>query len=165
MVAIIVMACVIIGVVLASGLRQSGPGYRRRAVMTGNEVEFYGRLARAVPGMHVCPQVAMHALIEATAANSNARLIDFRRISQKVVDYAVFDDKWRLVVVVELDDRTHDRHKDAARDAYLASAGVPTLRYQSKSKPLAAQIAVDVAETAKVAPAQQLAGRPHVAQK
>jgi len=127
--------------------------YRRRAVMTPNELEFFGRIARALPGMHVCPQVAMHALIEPTSPDAKVRLIDFRRISQKVVDYAIFDAQWTLVLVIELDDRTHVASRDAVRDGYMSSAGIRTLRYQSRSKPSEAQIAADVLGPREPAPA------------
>jgi hypothetical protein len=127
--------------------------YRRRAVMTPNEMEFYGRIARALPSMHVCPQVAMHALIEPTSPDAKLRLIDFRRISQKVVDYAIFDAQWALVLVIELDDRTHVASRDAIRDGYMSAAGIRTLRYQSRSKPGVAQIAADVLGPREPAPA------------
>ena len=127
--------------------------YRRRAVMTPNEMEFYGRIARALPGMHVCPQVAMHALIEPTSPDAKLRLIDFRRISQKIVDYAIFDAQWALVLVIELDDRTHVASRDAIRDGYMSAAGICTLRYQSRSKPGEAQIAADVLGPREPAPA------------
>jgi len=118
--------------------------YRKRPVMTPNEVEFFARLSRALPGMHVCPQVAMHALIEPTSMNGTTRLADFRRVSQKVVDYAVFDEQWLLVAIIELDDRTHVASRDAIRDRLTGAAGIRTLRYQSRAKPAQEQIAADV---------------------
>lgn len=137
---IVVMAAAAIAALLRSGR----PAYRARPIMTPNEREFYGRLQRALPGFHICPQVAMHALLEPTASQFEARRRAFWRISQKVVDYSLFDADWRLVCVVELDDRTHDRARDAVRDSYFASAGVRTLRYESRSKPSESEIAGQV---------------------
>jgi very-short-patch-repair endonuclease len=139
---ILVAAAIIASVLLSS--RPKAPAYRKRAVLTPNEVEFHGRLARALAGLHVCPQVAMHALIEPTALNSQTRLRDFRRVSQKIVDFAVFDAQWAIVLVIELDDRTHVASRDAVRDSYMSAAGIRTLRYQSRAKPSEAQIAADV---------------------
>lgn len=139
---ILIAGAIILFVLMPRSVRQ--PAYRRRAVMTPNEVEFFGRIARALPGLHVCPQVAMHALIEPTSTNAKTRLLDFRRVSQKVVDYAVFDAQWSVVVVIELDDRTHVASRDAARDGYMAAARIHTLRYQSRAKPTEAQLSADV---------------------
>jgi very-short-patch-repair endonuclease len=143
-VVIVMVALAIIVKTLAPSLFARGPAYRRKAIMTGNETEFIGRLRRALPDLHICPQVAMHALIEPTASNSKIRLRDFRRVSQKIVDYAVFDAQWAIVVVIELDDRTHDSLRDAARDGYLAAAGIRTLRFQSRAKPTEGEIRVQV---------------------
>lgn len=129
-------------VLIPAGPRQDA--YRKRQVMTPNEIEFFGRISRALPSMHVCPQVAMHALIEPTSTNSQARLVDFRRISQKVVDYTIFDAQWTIVAIIELDDRTHLAGRDAVRDSFTGAAGVRTLRYQSRSKPAESQIAADI---------------------
>lgn len=139
---ILVAIAIIMYVLVPPKLLQ--PTYRKRQVMTPNELEFYGRIVRALPGLHVCPQVAMHALIEPTSTNGKTRLMHFRRISQKVVDYAIFDAQWALVAVIELDDRTHVASRDAIRDGFMGSAGIRTLRYQSRSKPPDAQISVDI---------------------
>lgn len=86
----------------------------------------------------------MHALIEPTAVDITTRIHDFRRVSQKIVDYAVFDSLWATVLVIELDDRTHDGLRDTIRDGFMSAAGIQTLRYQSRSKPSEAKIAADV---------------------
>jgi len=139
---ILVAAAIIAYVLVASRLK--APPYRKRAIMTLNELEFHGRLVRALAGFHGCPQVAMHALIEPTSLNGETRLRDFRRVSQKIVDFAVFDAQWAIVLVIELDDRTHVASRDAVRDSYTSAAGIRTLRYQCRAKPSEAQIAADV---------------------
>lgn len=140
---IVLVAATAIAFVLVPA-RPRVAAYRKRRVMTPNEIEFYGRIIRALPGMYVCPQVAMHAVIEPTSSNSKTRLVDFRRISQKVVDYTVFDAQWSVVAIIELDDRTHVISRDAIRDGFTSAAGIRTLRYQSRAKPGEAQIAADV---------------------
>jgi hypothetical protein len=107
--------------------------------MTGNELEFFGRLCRALPRELVLPQVAMSALIEPVSRGKSYQS-DFRRISQKRVDYAIFTRDLRLLAIVELDDRTHRAGRDAVRDRMVASAGIRTLRFQSRRKPDEAQI-------------------------
>lgn len=132
-------------------VRQGPRQYRFKAqpVMTPNEVEFYGRLSRALPDCFVFPQVAMSALVAPRAMGKNARLAAFRSVSQKRVDYALLAKDFSLVCVVELDDRTHDKRRDARRDAYLASAGIKTVRWQSRGKPSEALIRQTVLSLAR----------------
>lgn len=126
--------------VLAVGGGAAGYRFRAQAVMTGNEAEFYGRLARALPECFVFPQVAMSALIEPRSMGRSRRLAAFRSISQKRVDFALLAKDFNVVCVVELDDRTHNPLKDAKRDAWLASAGIRTIRWGSRNKPSEAAI-------------------------
>lgn len=126
-----------------------------RKLVTGNETEFLGRLRRALPGLDVHPQVAMSALLDVNLPADHPEYWEVRRqFSMKTVDYVVTERKsQRVLAVVELDDRTHDskRDKDAMRDALLASAGIPTLRWDSRRKPNVAEIAASIARLAKPA--------------
>lgn len=115
------------------------PRYKPSRILTDNETEFYWRLRRALPDELIFPQVAMSALIQPATSGKQWRS-DFGRIAQKRVDFAIFNQMLELIAVVELDDRTHDAKKDAIRDAHLASAGVRTVRFQSKAKPDASAI-------------------------
>lgn len=115
--------------------------YAARPVMTENEREFFGRLTAAHRGGYVFPQVSMGALLE-PRAKGRAGLGTFRRISQKRVDYAVHDGDLSLICVVELDDRTHDARKDIERDQLLRSAGIQTLRWDSRPRPSVAEIRI-----------------------
>jgi very-short-patch-repair endonuclease len=124
--------------------------YRRRPLLTGNELEFYRRLRRALPQLQVLPQVAMAGLIEPDTRDARQHLDAFRRISQKRVDFAIARDDLSIVCVIELDDSTHDPDRDASRDAMMESAGICTLRYDSRRKPEPATIAADVGKAALV---------------
>ena len=115
------------------------PKYKAQAILTRNEAEFFQRLRRALPEAYIFPQVAMSALI-GPASQGKASLYDFRRIAQKRVDYAVYTRDLKIVAVIELDDRTHNAGRDAKRDAYLRSAGIRTVRFQSRAKPDEGQI-------------------------
>jgi len=125
------------------------PQYRARSLLTGNEIEFFRRLRRALPQEYIFPQVALSALIE-PRSRSEKHLRDFRRISQKRVDYAIYTSDLQLVAIVELDDRTHNRMADAQRDAFVASAGIRTLRFESRNKPTVEQIRAAVFPAAPV---------------
>jgi Protein of unknown function (DUF2726) len=115
--------------------------------MTANEWEFFGRIQRALPECTIFAQVAMSALMAPDRRDDRRRLAAFRMISQKRIDYAVFDQRQQLICVVELDDRTHVRALDIKRDGFLASAGITCLRWHSRNKPNPADIRSAVLES------------------
>lgn len=126
---------VVMGVLGTLKTRSQIGSYRRRQLMTANEQEFFGRLRTALPDYLIFPQVAMSAIIEASSSNQKRAHSDRLRIAQQRVDYLVVDARGDIVVVVELDDRTHSASKDRVRDERLLQAGINTIRFQSRNKP------------------------------
>ena len=108
--------------------------YKQVPLMTPNEIEFFGRLCRSLPGVHVFPQVAMAALITPVDSFQENRYA-YWKINEKRVDYAIYSRNMDLICIVELDDRMHNPEKDRERDQLTKSANVATLRWQSKAKP------------------------------
>lgn len=108
-----------------------------RAFMTGNEIEFYHRLTRALPEFHVFPQVSMGALVQPNVPSSHPQYWQIRgTFSQKVCDYVVCSrDSLAPLFLVELDDKTHDFGKDAKRDDIVAHGALWTVRFWSRAKP------------------------------
>jgi very-short-patch-repair endonuclease len=118
---------------------------RQKSVLTDNETEFFGRLQRALPDYEIWPQVSMGALLQPRVSMSKRDSWRLRREFQsKICDYVIAKKGvprgTGVVAVVELDDRTHDTKKDASRDAMLASAGIRTIRWESKQKPNESEI-------------------------
>lgn len=134
----IVMILVIGFVVVAA--RQGKYQYKAQKIMTGNELEFFLRLVRSNPDGYVFPQIAMSALIAPTSTRPKTRLAAFRAISQKRIDYAIYTKNMKLLCVVELDDKLHNAKADALRDGILESAGLITVRWNSKRKPTESEI-------------------------
>lgn len=112
--------------------------FKTKTLMTPNELEFLGRLESAAPEYRFCPQVAMGALLDPTAARKDGKAYMRARgmFAQKIVDFVAQDRKTGAVIaIIELDDRTHNGEKDGKRDAMLASAGYRIIRWNSKAKP------------------------------
>lgn len=128
----------------ASKSRAAKSPYGRKALLTANELEFFERLSEALPTYWVFPQVAMGALISVKGLQGAEAFKARSKFAQKIVDYVVCDRNLTVIALIELDDKTHSKTKDAARDALTYSAGYPTLRYSSSAKPYPAQIANDV---------------------
>ena len=128
---------------LIAALPRKNP-LKRKELLTANETEFFRRLKRALPGCEVMTQVSMGALLEPAVAEKDPRFWQLRRLfAEKICDYVVVRSgapRGRKLVVIELDDRTHNRAQDAARDALLAGVGIRTVRYESRNKPDEQQI-------------------------
>lgn len=139
------VAAVLVGVTLTKQGKERAGAYRRRNVMSENELEFFGRLVAALPDHYIFPQVAMSALLEAASSDKKTAHSDRLRIAQQRADYIVCTKNCDLVAVIELDDRTHSTAKDQLRDSRLEQAGIRTVRFQSRAKP-----AVDVLRAAIV---------------
>ena len=145
MLVLLLLAVTIVAIGQVAGRRRrKGGAYQSRALMTENEAEFFGRLIVALPDCYVFPQVALSALIQAATTDKKRAYSDHLRIAQQRVDYVVCDRGCQIIAVVELDDRTHSRAKDAVRDGRLLQAGIRTVRFQSRSKPTAEVIRAEV---------------------
>jgi hypothetical protein len=108
-------------------VRSRKPRYRRQPVMTANEREFYGRLVAACPDCQIWPQVPILALVRPDAKTGTR------------VDWVIARDM-EVLVIVELDDRSHDPRKDARRDQILRSCGYRVIRFASHRRPTPQQI-------------------------
>lgn len=124
-------------------VREKPVRYRTKAVLTGGQREFYSRLRRALPECHVCPQVAVSALIE-PAGMGKLRQRAVNALGGKRVDYAVFDEKMDLLAVVELVHRSRPSRIERAREACFSSAGIRTLRFQAKRMPSEGRIRTSI---------------------
>jgi hypothetical protein len=152
--AAVFIALVLIALTLARVKTSDRAGtYKQRALMTDNELEFFGRLVAALPDHYIFPQVAMSALLEASSSDKRMAHSDRLRIAQQRIDYVVCNKRCEVVAVVELDDRTHSRAKDKIRDSRLEQAAVKTVRFQSRQKPTADAIRAAVLAASTSAPA------------
>jgi len=125
----------------------STPGFKRKVLLTPNELEFLNRLEAAAPELRFHAQVSMGALIDPVVSRKEASEYFRARgmFSQKIVDYvAQRRADGAIVAVIELDDRTHDSDKDGKRDAMLVSAGYKVVRWNSKAKPALQAIRIEL---------------------
>lgn len=141
---LLLVAAVILATKLKSDKATIKETYQPRKLMTDNELEFFNRLVAALPGHYIFPQVSMLALIEPATTDQKKAHSDRLRIAQQRVDFVVGDKNGEVVVIVELDDRTHSSAKDKTRDARCKEAGIRTVRFNSKNKPTAEVIQASI---------------------
>ncbi len=151
MVSLVFIAPVVAALVLAALWRRV-PGwlgvrmapFTSRPLMTDNEIEFFGRLRKALPEYTIFSQVAMSGVLDVTLRKGEPGYWEARsKFDRKRMDYVVCTSGGeRVIAVVELDDRSHGgkRGEDAKRDAMLAKVGIRTVRFPSSPRPDGRQI-------------------------
>jgi very-short-patch-repair endonuclease len=96
--------------------------YRLRPLLSRGEFAFFTQLMRAVAGRWgISIKTRLADLIACETISRDET--EFRRISQKHVDFVVYD--WqsaRAIAVIELDDQSHAASDRAARDEFVDSA-------------------------------------------
>ncbi|HEX8911874.1 MAG TPA: DUF2726 domain-containing protein [Humisphaera sp.] len=132
---LVVIAVAIIGVAAwwsRSLFPQRLPYFPKEYLLSKGEQAFYRVLMHAVPGgMGISMKARLSDVIGCTAAGWRAGF--GAKISQKHVDFVIVDPvTTAILLVIELDDRTHELADRRARDVFvddaLAAAGVPILR-------------------------------------
>lgn len=129
------VAVVVLVAVLSSLFtgRRRMPYQRREDFLTPAELVFFRVLERAVAGnWYIFPKVRIGDLLAVTEGAENARGW-FARVAQKHVDFVLAGRQAvRPLLVIELDDASHQRKDRIERDAFvdeaLATAGLPILR-------------------------------------
>lgn len=132
-----------LGMVLAvwAGIN-SKPRFSPKPVLTKNEMEFYNRLRRALPEYAVFPQVALRAFVKPGSPSGTRRYWrESGLLGAKHCDFLIcHPTTLEVVTIIELDDRSHVKEQDEARDRMTAAAGYRTLRFESRKRPSVEQI-------------------------
>jgi hypothetical protein len=125
-----------------AGLLRMLPGftpglpYDRKPLLTAWERRALLAIRAQLPtGFYVCPQVRLADMLRFTGKDEFSRSIAVTKVASKSVDFAVVDlMSGDVVLVVELDDRTHDQPDRQRRDdfvnAVLERGGIPVRRFR-----------------------------------
>jgi hypothetical protein len=140
---VMVLAAVIaIVLLLIGGFKRNRPQgwrgstYKQKGLLSNPEQVMYWRLVEAYGNEKVIfSQVAFSQLIGVHGGTKNERYSKFAKARQKVADFVICNKDFSLYAIVEVDDKTHDAEKDAARDAITKEAGIKTFRFEVKSLP------------------------------
>ncbi|RUS67977.1 hypothetical protein CUZ56_00460 [Saezia sanguinis] len=103
----------------------------QRRIMTPREQKMYFVLKAALPELIVFTQVSFCALITAKSFASRATF------NRKFTDFVVCDYDLNVLVIIELDDWSHqgNEQRDADRDKLLADAGYQVVRFEDIPEP------------------------------
>jgi hypothetical protein len=127
-----------VGLAVAERLARAQRGGARlwpvysRPVLTEAERDFYARLRVAVPQYAVLCQVQISRFVEVRDVAD--RLGVRNRYDRLSADFVLCAEDFQPLLVIELDDSSHgrpaQRARDAKKDAVLAAAGVPIVHFR-----------------------------------
>ena len=110
-----------------------------KKVLTTSELAFYRKLINAldrIGGVDVMPQVSMAAIMDTRKGiDAQEARATRNRFDRKIIDFVVVDADTNVLLIIELDDWSHEgrEENDRLRDSITASAGYKTLRIKGKT--------------------------------
>lgn len=127
------LAILCLALVVGRGRRKPGfnpADYRAKALLSPWEVKALAEIQADLPrGYHDCPQVRLADAVQIVQRDPALRRAALNRVAKKSVDFAIIDGQGRIALVVELDDRSHDRSdrrdRDELVDAVLGRCAIP----------------------------------------
>lgn len=127
--------------------KQIGRYKAKRTLLTEPEQVLFHRLRQAFPDWHVFAQVSLNQLVAVapTVSDKRTRASLFNRINGKALDFVVCGADTSPLLIVELDDSSHnrkDRRKaDQQKDEALESAELRFVRVNVKKLPSTTELA------------------------
>lgn len=114
--------------------------YKSKKPLSNIEQITYWKLVEAVNNEKiVLSQVAFSSFIRTEGDRSEA-ISKFYKARQKVADFVICNKDFSISAIVEIDDKTHNKEKDEARDAMTKEAGIRTVRFEAKNLPTMEEI-------------------------
>ncbi len=138
---VVILVFLVLAALLSTAERKMGPTYAKTVLMSAPEREAYERLRLALPEYLIFAQVRVADFLE-PSRRTNAR--GSTHIRQLSADFVICDQAANVTGVVEIDDRSHDRHRqrqrDTKKDAACKSAGITVTRWRATKLPTPEQM-------------------------
>ena len=135
---VILVILAIIAIAIKSGRsKEEFNPYMGKPLMTAHELILYKKLNELLKNTNFIlgTQVCMGAIIKTKPGMDNSAYTSARnKFSKKIIDFVIADSKGKVLLIIELDDRSHNAKNDKERDKITAAAGYPTLRLLNAGK-------------------------------
>lgn len=98
--------------------------YQRKLLLTKNEWKNYMNMKQVLEAQNlkICPKVRLLDLIEPKkGCSSKERRTLLNKIQSKHVDFTICDEKLNVLLILELDDSSHEANDRKQRDAFVDS--------------------------------------------
>jgi hypothetical protein len=137
--AVIIGVSIAVAVLLKKSLKNAS-GFFSKKPLSEPEQILYWQLIKALPNHVVLAQVSFSRFLYTKNGTGNENFSRLATARQKVADFVICDKSFYILAVIELDDSTHSKEKDDARDAILQEAGLKTIRWKNTKLPTTEEI-------------------------
>ena len=124
-VAVIIVVLAAIGMKVGNIQKQPIAAYRKKYLLTKNEYSFYQKIKPIIQekNLRVLCKIRLADLIE-PEPNKNQKewYAAFNRIKSKHIDFAIATENMKVIVLVELQDNTHQKSDRKERDEFVNTA-------------------------------------------
>lgn len=124
-VAVIIEVLAAIGMKVGNIQKQPIAAYRKKYLLTKNEYSFYQKIKPIIQekNLRVLCKIRLADLIE-PEPNKNQKewYAAFNRIKSKHIDFAIATENMKVIVLVELQDNTHQKSDRKERDEFVNTA-------------------------------------------
>ena len=124
-VAVIIVILAAIGMKIGNAPKQTIAAYRKKYLLTRNEYSFYQKIKPIIQekNLRVLCKIRLADLIEPEPnKNQKERYAAFNRIKSKHIDFAIATENMKVIVLVELQDNTHQKSDRKERDEFVNTA-------------------------------------------
>lgn len=109
--------------------------YYQKKPLTEAEQKAYWRIKETIDSEKILlSQVAWSSFIRAKG-DSKAATSAWYKARQKVADFVICNKDFSIECIIEVDDNTHKKDKDDARDKITEEAGIKTIRIRAANLP------------------------------
>ena len=124
-VAVIIVILAAIGMKIGNAPKQTIAAYRKKYLLTKNEYSFYQKIKPIIQekNLRVLCKIRLADLVE-PEPNKNQKewYAAFNRIKSKHIDFAIATENMKIIVLVELQDNTHQKSDRKERDEFVNTA-------------------------------------------
>ncbi len=113
----------------------SNSKYFKKQPLSVPEQVMFHKLKLCLPNHIILAQVAFSQMIGAEDGTKKENDSKFARAKQKVADFVICDKAFNIIAAIEIDDKSHKKETDEARDQILMEAGIPTIRWKAVNLP------------------------------
>ena len=134
---LVVFAVLVLLLVTAKPRTNTSEFYGTKPLSEIEQIAYWRLVEACGTDKIILAQVAFSSFIRTKGGDHKGRASNFGKARQKVADFVICNKDFSIFAIVEIDDKTHIKVKDEARDRITAAAGFKTIRVLAKELPTA----------------------------